>query len=170
MLFEPLKVAGMGGYFGSPGSNLMDALELVLKGSHFSPLMVGSLEYGVPLAISAVLLYLIARKKSRMDWELQIALLAVLSVLLFKHHAYDNVVLLFPAAYSMRKIRVVAARWALGFICYLWYGERVAQAISRTWPWEFLLDITLLALVGVLIARVPSARATTDRLSVSAEA
>lgn len=169
MLFEPLKVAQGGGYYGSPGSNLMDGLELVMKGSHLSPLIMGGLEYGLPMAISVVLLYLIARKKSGMRWELQIALMAVLSILLFKHHSYDNVVLLFPAAYAMRNIRVVAARWALGFICYLWYGERVAQAISRTWPWEFLLGITLLTLLGILIARVPFARAATDRLSVSAE-
>ncbi len=168
MLFEPLKVAGSG-YFGSPGSNLMDGLELAMRGSHLGPAMMSGLEYGLPLAISTVLLYLIARKKSGMSWELQIALMAVLSILLFKHHNYDNVVLLFPAAYAMRNIKAVAARWALGLICYLWYGERVAQAISRTWAWEFLLGITLLTLVGILIARVPFARAATDGLIASAD-
>jgi hypothetical protein len=156
MLFEPLKVAQSGGYSASLGSNLMDVLEFGLKGSHLGPATVGGLEYGLPLVISAGLLYLIARKKSLMSWDLQIALLAVLSILLFKHHPYDEVVLLLPVAYCVRNIRTVAARWALGTLCYLWYGERLARALSGTTHWGFALDIALLALTGVLIALVPS--------------
>jgi hypothetical protein len=156
MLFEPLKVAQSGGYFGTPGSNLMDALELGLKGSHLAPAMVSGLEYGLPLVISTVLIYLIARKKSSLSWDLQIALLALVSILLFKHHGYDEVVLLFPVAYCMRNIRTMAARWALGILCYLWYGERLAQAaVSGALKYGFGLDIALLVLAGILISWVP---------------
>lgn len=155
MLFEPLKVAQSGGYFGTPGSNLMDALELGMKGSHLSPAMVSGIEYGLPLLISTVLVYFIARKKSLMSWDLQIALLAVLSIVLFKHHGYDEVVLLLPIAYSMRNIRMTTARWALGILCYLWYGERLAEAISGPLKYSFSFDIALLVLAGILIARVP---------------
>jgi len=155
-LFEPLKVAQTG-YIGSPGSNLMDGLELALKHFQLSPMMTTGLEYGVPLVISVLLLYRIARKKSNMSWELQISLMAVLSILFFKHHSYDNVVLLFPAAYCMRKIRAVPARWTLGIIGYLWYGERLAQAILGTTSWAFLPDMIALALVGILLARMPFA-------------
>jgi hypothetical protein len=157
MLVEPLIVARTG-YIGGPGTNLMDMLELALKDSPLGPSMVSGLVYGVPLAISAALLYLIARKKSGMSWNLQISLLAVLSIVLFKHHAYDNVVLLFPAAYCIRNIRRVAARWALGTICYLWFGERLARAVAGALQSGFLVvDVMLLALVGILIARVPFA-------------
>lgn len=121
LLIEPLKVAQTG-YFGSPGPNLMGAIEVALRGAPLGALTVTGLVYGVPLVISAMLVYLVARRKSRMGWDLQIALLAVISVALFKHHPYDSVVLLFPAAYSLKNIGTVAARWSLGAIAYLWYG------------------------------------------------
>ncbi len=154
LLIAPLKVSRTG-YIGLPGPNLMDTLDWYLKLGHVAPFVVSLVAYGVPLVLTVFLLYRITHRERRISWELQVALLAVVSVALFKHHAYDEVVLLFPAAYSLKNRKRVEARWALALICYVWYGERLLIAIHMEPAWGFLLDMVFMMVAGGLLWRMP---------------
>lgn len=159
MLFAPLKVASQGGYFGGPGPNLMDTLEWALEGTRVSAPMAKLIVYAVPMAVATALLLLFARRKTGVAWDLQIALLALVSLALFKHHPYDGVVLLLPMAYCLTNLRQVAARWGAALICCPWYGDRLLRGIGIQPYWSFVMDLVILAVIGAIVSRVRSSSA-----------
>lgn len=153
MLLAPLKVA-MRGYDNVPGPDLMDALQWAISGTRIVAPTTNLIVYAVPIVIAAVLLFFFARRRTGVAWELQIALLAVVSLALFKHHGYDSVVLLFPAACCVRDLGQVAARWGAALICYPWYGEKLLHATGHQPQWSFLIDLAVLAAIGAAVSRL----------------
>lgn len=156
MLTAPMKVAQTG-FFGSAGPNLMDILEWGLTHLHVAPGIVKIAVFTLPLIIAAALLFRKTRPTSGLSLEGQISLMAIISIALFKHHSYDTVVLLFPVAYCLRNLHEHTARWALGLLCYLWYGERLLRAAGLQQDWNFLTGFVVLCAVTVLIEQTDRA-------------
>jgi hypothetical protein len=99
--------------------------------------------------MSATISYfaLVRHKEGAKGW--QMALMATVSYSLFKHHAYDAVVLLLPLCFALARRREARARAVLAVLSYLFYGQRLVEALHlhrswMRWP-EFVL------LVGVMI-------------------
>jgi hypothetical protein len=72
------------------------------------------------------------------------ALMATMSFSLFKHHAYDAIVLLFPLCYALRFWRDPGARIVLLVIGYLWYAQRLLDAVRIDPPGLFVFQFVLL--------------------------
>ncbi len=152
MAVAPLKVANTG-FFGGPGPNLMDALDWGLAVLGLGRKMVTRLEYILPLTASIAMIYWISRRRAHVSWELQLALLGVISVAFYRHHAYDGVVLLFPVAYCLKELRQPLTRWALGLLCYLWVGDRLFRATGLKPDWSWVPDCGVLLIVVILLYR-----------------
>jgi hypothetical protein len=163
MLFIPLKAANKG-YFGT-GANLMDALEWALARTRLAAPAAKAIVYAVPMAIAAGLIPLFARRKSTIAWEAQVALLAVLSLALFKHHNYDGVFLLFPMAYFLRHLRQIPARWGVALICYPWYGDVLFRATRKIPAWSVAIELAFLIAIGMIVVRVLPSNPTEQRIA-----
>lgn len=150
LLLEPVRVARTGYYPNGGGANLMDALQLPLRAMHVPDLAVQVSTFAVALAITAAVLWLaIARSPNLTGWHM--ALAATMSYSLYKHHAYDAVVLLLPLCFALARWRSARGKAALALIAYLWYGQRVVDAATGLSNSFFVLQFVLLmALLAVL--------------------
>ena len=169
----PLAVSKTG-YFPSGGDpNLMDVLQVPLfpsfqPGTFLANRPVPGWVAGLTFAIAAVLcfaiLYLATRQRDDRDavgWH--VALMAISSVVLFKHHPYDAVVLLIPFAYSLQHWKRAAGKLALLGIAYSWYFQKAVEFVlrhdPRTWKYLFFVEFAALAFALGAIYRIGATQA-----------
>lgn len=146
----PLRVAETGYFPRLGGSNLMDMLEPALIGLHVPFHLLN------PITTSAALLTwglflrnCLRRSASAVRWH--IALLGLASYVLFRHHPYDAVILLFPLCYGLQRWRSSQAKLVIVIISYCWYVQRLLDFVdpySKVLPKvEFLLLVVAMALI-----------------------
>jgi hypothetical protein len=148
LVIEPLAVA-RGGFRPDAGDpNLMNVLEQMLRGRPEQ--LVNGAEIVAALAVCLCIGYFAFRRHREADVRWQMAVMAVMSYGLFKHHSYDAVALLLPLAYAAARWREPAAKVVLGLIGYLFFLERGLQAAHLHSSWflvpDFLVVMSILAL------------------------
>lgn len=146
ILWEPMQVARAGGYSQYADCNLMDVLEFFLQ-PHLATGAVQAIIFITPIVLCLGLLFCAMRihRSSSVQWQL--AVMATISIGLFRHHFYDAVVLLIPLCYALALWRHWRAKLALGLIAYLWYFQRIVDAIRRDIPYMFIFQFVLLMIV-----------------------
>jgi hypothetical protein len=147
LMLEPFQVAQTGFKADAGDPNLMNLVHPAFAAA--STRLATGLELTLALGMSATISYfaLVRHKEGAKGW--QMALMATVSYSLFKHHAYDAVVLLLPLCFALARRREARARAVLAVLSYLFYGQRLVEALHlhrswMRWP-EFVL------LVGVMI-------------------
>lgn len=148
----PVRLMHIGYFPNGREANLMDCLEVPLYAARLDRNVVDSITFVISFLICFVVLYRAARRPMPLSLRAQVALMAVLSFSLFKHHAYDSVVLLFPLCYLLSLWRHGAAQVALGLLGYVWYAERaVDQLVPSTGEWIFFPLCAMLLLLAALL-------------------
>ena len=156
------------GYFPSGGDpNLMDVLQTPLFRSYQPgtfltsrplPAWVAGLTFGIALILCFAILFLASRRHPHNAPGWHVALMAMASIVLFKHHPYDAVVLLIPLAYSLQHWRRPAARVAILGIAYSWYIQKgVEFALAHhpaTWKYLFFIEFAALAIALCAVYRI----------------
>ncbi|MBV8115728.1 MAG: hypothetical protein JO300_13380 [Silvibacterium sp.] len=166
-LVEPLIVAQKG-YTGDPGPNLMEIIQASIAGHHPPSWLFATAVYVVPVAISAWLIFYISRQKEVFPSAARIALLALISLAMFKHHSYDNALLIFPAAFALRNIRQHAGKIVLALVCFSWLVDRVVGQFTHNLPGLYLVEFAVLVWIGILLHRIASGRGSEMREPVLA--
>ena len=152
---EPLAVAKHGFIpdFGDP--NLMNVAEIGLR--RLPENVMNGIELALALAVCVPLSWVAFRRHRNASLGWHMALLATMSYGLFKHHTYDGVVLLFPLCYGLSRWRERAGRWIVGLIAYLFYFERLLEAVHLHRWWFCVPDFAVLMGVLVLTYRLRAA-------------
>jgi len=151
-LVEPLRVAQTG-YTGGPGPNLMEIIQASFAGYHPPFWLFVTAVYGIPIVASGVLIFYISRQQMNFSFQARIAFLALISVALFKHHSYDNVLLIFPAALALQNLRLFAAQMVMGFLGFCWFLDRVIDQVAPHLHYVYLAQFGVLVLMGVCLYR-----------------
>lgn len=150
LVTEPLVVSRTG-YFPSGGdSNLMDMLESLMVKLHAGEDVISAVTLGAALLVCGVVLYLAARRHAGSSVQWQMSLMATMSFGLFRHYPYDSVVLLFPLCYALRFWNETRARIILGLIGYLWYVQRVLDAVKLSGPRFVVMQFMMLMVILIL--------------------
>lgn len=147
ILVEPLLVATRGGYFPiGHNPNVMDIVEDVLRTFHVPMNIVNVATISTAVVLCAALLFLAMFRSSNRTIEWHMALLAIMSIGLFRHHDYDSVVLLIPACYAVRFARERLAQIVLALIAYVWYVQRLVEVFTRLY-YSFVITWIVLMLI-----------------------
>ena len=123
---EPFAVARTGFRPLAGDQDVMSAMHGVL--SRWSPGNQLLIEFAIAYCVCTAVSYYAFRVHRDRDAGWQVALMATLSFVLFKHHAYDGVVLLLPLCHALRNWRRGQAKMVVGIICYLFYIQRGLEA------------------------------------------
>jgi hypothetical protein len=143
---EPFAAARTGYTYVAGDQNLMVVMEPQLR-RWPEPVMNG-VEFGAALGVCLVVSYLAFRRHRGSSVQWQMALMATMSVGLFKHHSYDALVLLLPLCYALGRWQERRAKIVLGLIGYLFYFQRVLEAVHLHPRWAYLVEFTML--MGIL--------------------
>lgn len=85
-----------------------------------------------------------------------LALTATMSFTFYKHHAYDEVVFLFPLCYALQHRTQPAARAALALIAYHWFIQRLFDPyLHFSWLWNTLRLLSFCALLTCIYFTPP---------------
>ena len=134
---EPLAVTRVGYQpTGDPGQTFMDLFEFLLGGGPVATPRLTLISLLVAFAITTAVLLPAARKPFATDHHTDrtgwlAALMATMSFVLYKHHPYDEVVLLFPFCYALRHWRRRASLAAIFLIGYCWYVQPLVDLQVR---------------------------------------
>ena len=146
LALEPFAVARHGFTAGPADPNLMNLLEPLLRSR--SEDVRNSLELLAALSACVAVSYFAFGRNHDKPIQWQMAVMATMSYGLFKHHAYDEVVLLLPLCYALKHRRQPSAQAVLVLIAYLFYVQRGLEALHLHALWmrvpEFLM------LMGIL--------------------
>jgi hypothetical protein len=146
-VIEPFLVARTGFIPESFDVNLMNVVEYVLHG--MPERLVTGIASAVAIVLCAAVSYLAFRRHAESSAQWQIAVMATMSYALFKHHPYDAIVLLFPMAYALPRWRGRNAQLVLALIGYLFFFERILDAVHLKPQWmqvpECLMLLAILA-------------------------
>ncbi len=146
LALEPFAVARHGFTAGPADPNLMNLLESLLRSR--SEDARNSLELLAALSACVAVSYFAFGRNHHKPVQWQIAIMATMSYGLFKHHAYDAVVLLLPLCYALKHRRQPAAQAVLVLIAYLFYLQRGLEALHLHALWmripEFLMLMSIL--------------------------
>jgi hypothetical protein len=148
---EPFAVARDGYKDRMSDANLMSMLDGLLERLHFSAATGTTAGLAAALAVCLSLSALTFRRSADADATHTIALMATMNFVLFMHHSYDAVVLLFPLCYALRWRADLRAKWILGLLAFLLYAQRVWDTVAVLRAWSVFLDFGLLcAVLGLL--------------------
>ena len=156
---EPLAVARSGYQPTSdPGLTMMDLGEFLLGGNLVATPRLTATVLLLALGITVLVL---TRALNRLGVQAEpptqeaggwlLALTATMSFALYKHHSYDEVVLLLPFCYALRYRQRPAAWLALALIGYHWYLQ---QLVDGRVPFSFAWSGIRLASLLLLLAAV----------------
>jgi hypothetical protein len=152
-LVEPLAVAQKG-YVGRPGPNLMEIIQDGVAGHHPPHWFYTTTVYIIPTLLSAAMIFYFALHKARFPTTARIAFLALISLALFKHHSYDNALLIFPAALALRYLKLFAAKMVLALLCFSWFMDRLIDQIAPHLQYLYLVQFAALVLMGLFLYRM----------------
>jgi hypothetical protein len=148
LVLEPFRVA-MQGFTPDPSdTNLMELVESLLRGR--SQGFVSGVGGALAIAVCTVVGWAAFRPKSEGSAQWQMALVATMSFALFRHHSYDGVVLLLPLGFGLRRWAEWRAKLVVGVLCYLFYVQRIVEALHLQTSWAGVGGFGLLMLVLVL--------------------
>jgi hypothetical protein len=148
LIEEPFAVSRTGYFPSGVDSNLMDVFETVLVRLHAPQAIVNPVTFLTALLLCLAVLYVAMRRRaSSAQW--QVALMALMSFCLFKHHTYDGVVLLLPFCYALRLMQDASARVVIVLLAFVWYIERIIEFV--TGHLEYLYIVTWFVLMTVLL-------------------
>lgn len=180
LIFEPLTVAKSGYQPTSdPGITLMDLGEFALGGNLVANPRLTAITFAVAIALTAAVLLLALRKlrktnptqhsQDAIGWLL--ALTATMSFTFYKHHAYDEVVFLFPLCYALRHRHRPAAKVALALIGYHWFVQKFLDPYMHfSWLWTTVRMLSFCALLASIYFTEPSSEKTPEILSIPRQA
>lgn len=155
LLTAPFRLMHTGYFPNGAGSNLMDVLEVPLYHLGLTRNVVDPITFLIASSLCVGLLFRAARGRHALSVQGQLALMAVLSFSLFKHHTYDSVVLLFPLCHLLRYWRFGTARVALLLLAYVWYAQRVMDQLTPSAAqWTFYPVCAMLLGVAALLFRL----------------
>jgi len=149
---EPFAAARTGYTYIAGDQNLMVVMEPLLH--RWSEPVRDGIEFGAALGVCLVVSYLAFRHHRENSVQWQMALMATMSVGLFKHHAYDAVVLLLPLCYALGRWQERRAKIVLGLIGYLFYFERVLEAAHLHPRWAYLAEFAMLMAILAMTYRL----------------
>jgi hypothetical protein len=163
--FEPFRVAQTGYIDPSGDPNLMSVMDQLFSWIHLETGFERGLELLAALGVSTVIALRIFPRRVASTVQGSVAVMATMSFVLFMHHSYDGVVLLFPLCYAWRLREFANAKWILGLLAFILYVQRaidLVASLSRVSIWvEFVVLSTVLVLTCKLNAQehagVPSA-------------
>jgi len=149
LTWEPLRVAQHGYTPDRQDPNLMNLVEVFVNGRMREGALNG-LELALALVVCVPISYLAFRRHRDSSVQWQMAIMATMSYTLFKHHAYDEVVLLLPLCYALRFWRDAKAQFTLLLLGYLLYVQRIVDAIHLHLDFaaiQFAMLVCVLALM-----------------------
>ena len=158
---EPFAVTRTGYFPSGIDTNLMDVLETVLVRLHLPLSIVNPITFLTALLLCAAVLYTATRRR-RSSAQWQLALMALMSFSLFKHHTYDGVVLLLPFCYALRLMQDVRARTVLILLAFVWYVERIIDAVAGHLEYFYILTWFVLMVVLYLVWNLHSTEQQTE--------
>ena len=159
LLLEPLKTAKVSG----PGNaDLMSLATFVLPESLLGGIPVAVCRYLLPFALSFALAWQV-RFQSGPDGaernRFAAAVYALAAVALFRHLGYDQVFLIFPAAYVLRHWSLSQARWAAAILGWFWFVLRVSDALLPKISLAMVVpNVVLFIALHVLLTQIERAR------------
>ena len=149
----PLRVAETGYFPRWGGSNLMDMVEPTLVRMHVPFHMLNPGSTSIALLVWWVVLSAFLRR-SRSDAGWHMALLGLASYVLFRHHSYDSVTLLFPLCLAFERWRRPESKLVIAIVACCWYLQRLLDSVdpySRVRP---KLEFGLLMVAMALLYRI----------------
>ena len=170
---EPFRMARVGYSWGAGDQNLMALLEPLLRwlGSDLRD----TIELAVAMSVCAAVSLPAYRRSWSEEWSgagsvrWQMALMATMSYGLFKHHSYDAVVLLFPLCYALRMWRERSAKIVLGILAYLFYLQRVLEALHLHPAWAHGAEFGLLMIILRMTYRLREVDLSAQPASIPAQ-
>lgn len=175
LVTEPLAVTRVGYQpTGDPGQTFMDLLEFLLGGGPVGTPRLTVISLVAALGITLIVLLLALRRCKRLALDRAeatrwlLALTAAMSLVLYKHHPYDEIVFLFPLCYALRHWRRPASAATLFLIGYCWYIQPWVDLriqFSFAWCWA---RITILFALLLCIFRIAEPEQATERATVTA--
>lgn len=147
----------------------MDLGEFVLGGNFIASPRLTSITFALAITLTAGVLLLGIRKLRLQDarsarsiqtspdatgWLL--ALSAIMSFTFYKHHAYDEVVFLFPLCYALQHRHQASAKAALALIGYHWFVQRIFDSyLHFSWLWNTTRLLSFCALLACVYFTQP---------------
>lgn len=128
LIMQPLAVSRIGYLPRGGDMNLMDVLDIPLMKLGVSPLHADTIETALAILACALIFYVGIRKHANTATQFHLSLLGTAGFVLFRHHAYDAVSLLFPLCFALRLWHDRRAKIMLGLLAYIFYGQRVLEA------------------------------------------
>ena len=154
LVAEPFQVGSRGFFLRGADINLPDVLDLPLRGANLSLHVVDVCELAASTVVCAAVFFFGIVRAPRTSTQYQVALMALCSFLLFRHHNYDQVVLLLPLCYALARWRMREAQGMLLILACPFYMQRVVESARVSSRWLFLPEFVLLLLAGALLYRL----------------
>jgi hypothetical protein len=150
---EPLVVSQLSYSPAGYDNNLMDVLQtliLLIHGSIcLSVVNLATITIAILTCVIAFYFAIYKHRGSSIQW--QMALVGLLGYALFRHHPYDEIVLIFPFCYALMLWREARAKIVLFVIGYHWYVQRLFDAFNIGFYYIFMLQFALLIVAGMMI-------------------
>ena len=144
-LTSPLHVAEYGYFPRLGGSNLMDMVEPILDSLRVPFRWFDLIETSCAV-LAFIPIFLSRPNGDRRDAVCaDVALLALASFALFRHHPYDSVVLLFVVCYALRGPWSRRSIALLCVVAYFWYLQRGLDQLRFVPSWRPPAEFALLA-------------------------
>ena len=159
LAMEPMQVAHTGFTTLAGDQDLMYLVEAGMRLNR--GVESRGLALAAALAVCVPVSYMAFRVHRGRSTAWHMAVLATMSYGLFKHHAYDGVVLLFPLCYALGRWREGGARLVLLLIGYLFYGQRVLEAMHLRPQWCYVVELAMLMTILGAVYRMQEQAAQT---------
>ena len=152
--WEPFQVASAGFLLRGADTNLADVLDPLFRraGLGLAAADRWELLLGTVVCAAVFVFSMVRCRQSTVQYH--VALLALASFLLFRHHNYDQVVLLLPLCYALSRFRRAEAKLVLVLLACPWYGQQLAERLHLYWRYLFVPQFFLLVTAGVLLYRL----------------
>ncbi len=126
---------------------------------HPGHLGFNGLQEVTPFLVTLPLAWWISRRKTGFSEDGSVALITLLSVIVFLHNDYDYVMFLFPLCLAVRHIELRSAQVVLAVILFFWFGLKVLHIVLPN-RLAYLVVPGFLLLVTMFIALARLARET----------
>lgn len=142
-----------------PTYDLTGQIRYVELWLHPGHLGFSGLQEVTPFLVTLPLTLWIARRTTGFSEEGSVALITLLSVIVFLHNDYDYVMFLFPLCLAVRHIELRSAQVVLAVILFFWFGLKVLHILLPN-SFAYLVVPGFLLLVAMFIALARLARET----------
>jgi hypothetical protein len=150
---KPLAVSRLSYFPNGSDNNLMDVVQTLIFWVHPTTSVTAvnliTVVTSTLVCIAAFYFAFYRHRGSSIQW--QMALVGTLGYALFRHHRYDEIVLLFPMCYTLILWREKGAKIVLLILGFHWYAQRLLEAFKLRFEYLYILQFVMLMVAAVMI-------------------